>query len=71
MRLIWSLAFVAAAGWVALYLSGYGILINEERSRQNMLTCQYFIATQVVEKNYLHAANGILGRAACPRLIQI
>lgn len=70
-----SLALVVLA-WLALFLTGSGILIHGEQQRhpgdgQDSLVCRYFVATSVIEQTFWYAPNGFMGKAACPRLIRI
>lgn len=61
---------VIALGWVALFLSSKGVLINSERvagKNQDNLLCTYFIATSTIDITYWYAPNGFMGKAACPR----
>jgi hypothetical protein len=69
------LALVVLA-WLALFLTGSGILIHGEQLRrpgdgQDSLVCRYFVATSVIEQSFWYAPNGFMGKAACPSLIRM
>ena len=67
---------LAVLAWLALFLTGSGVLIRGEQQRrpgdgQDSLVCRYFVATSVIEQTFWYAPNGFMGKAACPRLIRI
>jgi hypothetical protein len=71
---IGTLAIVAlVVAWAALFFSGHGILVwfTQPNDKVGMLKCQYFTGTGVVERQFLYARQGFLGRDTCPRTIDL
>lgn len=59
--------------WVALSLSGYGFLINQEKveAPPAHFECTYFAGTGTFRAQFLYSEIGLIGRAACPRWREI
>ena len=66
-------AGIGVALWLALFLSGRGMLVwfTEPNENVGMLKCQYFTGTSVVERQFLFTKQGFLGRDTCPRWIDL
>lgn len=76
MKIAATVLILAFVGWGALFLSNSAILIHSETVRrtpqsQRSLICTYFAAVSVFPKEFWYSEDGVMGRAACPRLIQI
>ncbi len=77
MRLVVGSVGILAIGWVALYLSGMGVLVawsgplRETPSSSESLTCTYFTGVRLVTASYWYSSNGVMGRADCPRFFSI
>lgn len=60
---------VIALLWIALLLSGYGILIGSNENVAGLgLQCKYLTARNVVTAQYIHSDTGIIGFTNCPLL---
>lgn len=66
---------ILIAGWLAFYLSSYGILINEKKlspttagTSQAVLKCTYAMASRTTEVEFWFSKSGIMGKPLCPRL---
>ncbi|NBC99295.1 hypothetical protein GV764_09715 [Atlantibacter hermannii] len=69
MRLIIRAIAVAAILWLALLLSGYGILIGSHNNVAGLgLQCKYITARQIVTAQFIHSESGIVGISQCPLL---
>lgn len=64
---------VLVLGWLSLLVSGRGVLFwfTEPQEKVGMLKCQYFTGTGTVERQFLYTEQGLLGRAACPRFVDL
>lgn len=73
--MIWKFSVLAVlAAWLALFLTGSGVLVSTEVTRQagyaqDTIYCRYFVATTVIEMSYWYSENNIMGKAICPRLV--
>ncbi|WP_034915329.1 MULTISPECIES: YobH family protein [Erwinia] len=55
--------------WLALLVTGYGILAGSSENVAGMgLQCRYLTARGVVSAQYLHTDSGIVGVTQCPLL---
>jgi hypothetical protein len=78
-QMFWLKSFVLAAiiGWGALFLSSSAILVGSEivpsqqAGGQSSLTCSYFTGTGLIERMFWYSKDGVMGKAACPRLVQL
>lgn len=66
-------AAAVAALWLSLFFSGRGVLVwfTQPSEKVGMLKCQYFTGTGVVERQFLYAEGGFLGRETCPRFVEL
>ena len=68
-------ATLAAVAWAGLFFSSKAVLVwgsgPEGDAVIGTLTCTYFTGTGLVERNSLYTEGGVVGRAACPRLIDL
>lgn len=65
LRAIIALAIV----WIALLLSGYGVLINSHENVGGLgLQCKYLTARGTSTAQYVHSDSGIIGLTDCPLL---
>ena len=64
---------VLVAGWLALFFSGRGLLVwyTEPPEKVGMLKCHYFTGTDLIDRQFLYSEQGFLGRAACPRVLDL
>jgi hypothetical protein len=64
-----------AAAWLALFLSNKGLLVWGSGPGDGVpigiLHCHYFTGTGVVEREAFYTEGGMVGHAACPRLIAL
>ena len=69
MAILIRIAAAVALVWVALLLSGYGVLY---RSVENVgglgLQCRYLTAQGTSSAQHIHSESGIIGTAHCPIL---
>ncbi len=69
--------FIVLIGWLILFFSSSGILVYGESPKiksgngQETIECIYFTGTGFIHTNYWYSPNGILGRPACPRIVDI
>jgi len=69
MKVLTRLVALLAILWLALLLTGYGILTSSSQNVAGMgLQCQYLTARGMVVAQYLHTDSGIIGVADCPLL---
>ncbi|MBV4365067.1 YobH family protein [Erwinia sp. BNK-24-b] len=55
--------------WLALLVTGYGVLAGSHKNVAGMgLQCQYLTARGVTTAQYLHSDSGIVGVTDCPLL---
>jgi len=71
---MWKIAVtILALGWISIYLSSYGVLmgsqlIPSESGGQDTLKCSYFVGVSILDIEFWHSSNNIMGKAICPRL---
>ncbi len=69
MKTVIRLVIVLAVIWLALLLTGYGVLTGSNKNAAGLgLQCQYLTARGVVSAQYLHTDSGIIGVTDCPIL---
>lgn len=55
--------------WLALLVTGYGVLAGSHKNVAGMgLQCQYLTARGITTAQYLHSDSGIVGVTDCPLL---
>ena len=65
---------IVAALWLALFFSSKGFLVwgdKPDDQKLGMLKCHYFTGTGFIEKQFLYSEQGVLGRQACPRTVDL
>jgi hypothetical protein len=69
------LAAAVLGAWLALFFSNKGLLVYGDKPdgdrKVGMLKCKYFTGTGVIERQFLYSDQGILGRQACPRTVDL
>ncbi|MFW0767084.1 YobH family protein [Trabulsiella odontotermitis] len=69
MRLIIRSIIVLAIAWIAILLSGYGVLIGSKENVGGLgLQCKYLTARGISTAQYVHTDSGIIGLTNCPVL---
>ena len=69
MKVLTRLIAVLVIIWLALLLTGYGVLTSSNKNVAGMgLQCQYLTARGMVIAQYLHTDSGIIGVTDCPLL---
>ncbi|MFG6653574.1 YobH family protein [Scandinavium sp. M-37] len=69
MRFTIRTIIVLAIAWIALLLSGYGILIGSHENVGGLgLQCKYLTANGTSTAQYVHSNSGIIGLTDCPLL---
>lgn len=69
MRFIIRTVIVLAIVWIALLLSGYGVLIGSNQNVGGLgLQCKYLTARGTSTAQYVHSSSGIIGLTDCPIL---
>ncbi|KOC89013.1 YobH family protein [Winslowiella iniecta] len=69
MKMIIRIVIVLAIIWLAMLLTGYGVLTGSNKNAAGMgLQCQYLTARGMVSAQYLHTDSGIIGVTDCPIL---
>lgn len=69
MRMMIRTIMVIALLWIALLLSGYGVLIGSHENAAGLgLQCKYLTARHVVTAQFVHTDSGIIGLTDCPIL---
>jgi len=67
MRTLIRTIIVVALLWIALLLSGYGVLIGSNENAGGLgLQCKYVTARGTYTAQYVHSDNGFFGLANCP-----
>ncbi|ARU94187.1 YobH family protein [Tatumella citrea] len=65
VRVVIVLAFL----WLAMLLSGYGVLTGSHRIAAGLgLSCQYLTAKGLTVSHYLRTDSGVIGKSSCPWL---
>lgn len=74
-RTLAAVAGVVAVLWLALFFSSKGVLVYGDKPdgdrKVGMLKCRYFTGTGIIEKQFLYSDQGLLGRQACPRTVDL
>lgn len=69
MRLMIRTIIVLAIVWIALLLTGYGVLIGSNENASGLgLQCKYVTARGTNTAQYIHSDSGIIGLTNCPVL---
>lgn len=69
MRFFVRLVALLALVWLALLVTGYGVLTGSQQNVAGMgLQCQYLTARGMTTAQYLHTESGIVGVTDCPLL---
>lgn len=69
MKMIIRIVILLAIIWLAMLLTGYGVLTGSHKNAAGMgLQCQYLTARGMVSAQYLHTDSGIIGVTDCPIL---
>lgn len=69
MRWIFRLIAFAVIIWLAMLVSGYGILIGSHNNAAGLgLQCRYLTARQSVTTQFIYSENGLIGISQCPLL---
>lgn len=69
MKVLTRLVAVLIIIWLALLVTGYGVLTSSNKNVAGMgLQCQYLTARGLVIAQYLHSDRGVIGVADCPLL---
>ncbi|MFK3659697.1 MULTISPECIES: YobH family protein [Enterobacterales] len=69
MRLMIRTIIVLAIVWIALLLTGYGVLIGSNENAGGLgLQCKYVTARGTSTAQYIHSDSGIIGLTNCPVL---
>lgn len=69
MRLLIRSIMVLALAWIALLLTGYGVLIGSNENVGGLgLQCKYLTSRGTSTAQYVHSDSGIIGLTNCPIL---
>lgn len=69
MRMLIRIALLLIVIWLAMLLTGYGVLTGSSKNAAGLgLQCQYLTARGVVMAQYLHTESGVIGVTDCPLL---
>ncbi|MEN0615959.1 YobH family protein [Klebsiella indica] len=69
MRLFIRTIMVLAILWIAVLLSGYGVLMGSSKNVGGLgLQCKYLTARGISTAQYVHSSSGIIGITDCPIL---
>ncbi len=69
MRFTLRTLIVLAIVWIALLLTGYGVLIGSQENVGGLgLQCKYLTANGTSTAQYVHTDSGIIGLSDCPLL---
>lgn len=69
MRFTIRTIIVLAIIWIALLLSGYGVLMGSNENVGGLgLQCKYLTARGTSTAQYVHSDSGIIGLTDCPLL---
>lgn len=69
MKFIVRLVALLVVVWLAMLLTGYGVLTGSSKNVAGLgLQCQYLTARGMVSSQYLHSDSGIIGVSDCPIL---
>ncbi|AXF75685.1 hypothetical protein LU631_13390 [Erwinia tracheiphila] len=69
MKFLVRIATLLVIIWLAMLLTGYGVLTGSTKNVAGMgLQCQYLTARGTLTAQYLHSDSGIVGVSDCPLL---
>ncbi|MFS2225562.1 YobH family protein [Pantoea sp. B65] len=69
MKTVIRIVVVLAIIWLAMLLTGYGVLTGSSKNAAGLgLQCQYLTARGMITAQYLHSDSGIIGITNCPIL---
>lgn len=69
MKFLVRIAALLVIIWLAMLLTGYGVLTGSTKNVAGMgLQCQYLTAHGMLTAQYLHSDSGIIGVTDCPLL---
>lgn len=69
MKFIVRIVAVLVVVWLAMLLTGYGVLAGSSKNAAGLgLKCQYLTARGMVSSQYLHSDSGVIGVSDCPIL---
>jgi hypothetical protein len=69
MHLVVRTIILLAIAWIALLLSGYGVLMGSNENVGGLgLQCKYLTARGTSTAQYVHSDSGIIGLTNCPVL---
>ena len=69
MRWIFRLIAFAVIIWLAMLVSGYGILIGSHNNAASLgLQCRYLTARQSVTTQFIYSESELIGISQCPLL---
>ncbi|MCX8956194.1 YobH family protein [Erwinia psidii] len=69
MKFLVRIAALLVIIWLAMLLTGYGVLTGSTKNVAGMgLQCQYLTARGMLTAQYLHSDSGIVGVTDCPLL---
>jgi hypothetical protein len=76
-KIIIGIAFLVFVLWVYLFASSQAILTHsqgpfkEQDENSKILQCTYLTGLGFITQEYWYAPNGVMGKAACPRIIKL
>ena len=69
MKLFIRAIVVIGVIWMAMLLTGYGVLTGSNKNAAGLgLQCSYLTARGVITAQYLHTDSGVVGVTDCPLL---
>ncbi|MGF7224676.1 YobH family protein [Pantoea agglomerans] len=69
MKLFIRTVGLLAVIWLAMLLTGYGVLTGSTKNAAGLgLQCSYLTARGVISAQYLHTDSGVVGVTDCPLL---
>lgn len=69
MKLFIRAIVVIGVIWMAMLLTGYGVLTGSNKNAAGLgLQCSYLTARGVITAQYLHTNSGVVGVTDCPLL---
>jgi hypothetical protein len=76
MKLRAKIAIGVVLVWAGLFFSSRAVLVWSEmvtpaHGAQASMQCTFFTGVGVVTAEYWYSANGMFGRAACPRIVRL
>lgn len=74
-KIVIAVAVVAAGAWAALFFTSKAVLVWGTGPGGDVaigtLSCTYFTGTGFIERTSLYTEGGVIGNAACPRLLDL